>query len=349
MAYADFSARQAAFSTLIEPAVTTQINRAVVLAPILGVVPADNKNVSWDVKLGTATPTTAVISDGEDVSDYNADTKKPAVLQYGELHDAFGITGRAMAGAIASGSPQQLANLFLDENGDSIERLASAFGDAIYNGDGTTDNVHGLYATVSPIGDTGIYAGLDRATYTQWKGSVVAAGGAAPSQRLLRALSTSISKKCGFRPDLFITDQDQFAALGEQFANRQQFVTDTVNRNDGVGIVLKGGFNMLKFDGATIVEDVQHPAGKITALNTSFVRLRQLMQVPDGVNDGLGMVQIGGTPEEQLGAGRIKMAAFLMKLAKTGNLHKFAYYIMPQLQVKRPNTCGYISGLQTSF
>jgi hypothetical protein len=345
MADRDLSSISSALSNLIAGPVVSQINRAVVLAQILGVKPADNKTVTWDVKLGTATPTTAPISDGADVSTYNADTKIPAVLNYAEYHDAFALTGRALAAAAASGRPEDLANLFLEEMQDSVERLSSAIGYDVYNGDGTTDHIHGLFAaSPAAIGDTGIYASINRATYSQWKGNVVDAAGAPLTFELIRDLRRKIYAASGEKPDLFITDPVQHERLGILFGANRRYV-DQVRRADGQVIKLDGGYMVLEFDGISVVEDQQHPAQKFTALNTKRVMLRQLMEVQSEVTGSLGSFQLGGTPEEQLGVGKIKMAAFLHKLAKNGNKHKFALYVMPQLQVTRPNACGYITSL----
>lgn len=348
MADRTLSSINSALATLIESEVVNQINRAVVLAQILGVKPADGKNVTWDIKTGVgSTASTAPIAEGADVSTYNVDTKQPAVLSYGEYHDAFAITGRAMAAAAATGQPQALANLFVEEMGDSVERLARSLGEDVYLGDGTTDQIMGLLdATVPAIGDTGTYAGISRGSVALWKGNVVDALGAPLNvDTHMRTLSRAIKDASGEKPDLWICGTFQHDAYAATFGPQRRYM-DTVRLAGRAPITLDGGNQVLEFDGVPVVEDYQCPAGYMLAINTRRVQLRQLLDVLPDVTGSMGMVQLGGTPEQQLGAGKIKMAATLHKFAKTGNKHKFGLYVYPQLQVRRPNTCGYITNLK---
>lgn len=344
MATSDFSAISAALSTKIEGPVISQINRAVVLAQILGVRPADGKNITWDVRTGTARPTGAAIGDGTDVSVFNSDTKQPAVLNYAEYHDAFAVTGRAMAAA-AQGGVDGLANLFLEEMGESVERLSKAIGYDFYLGDGSTDHIHGLLdSTIPAIGDSGNYAGIVVSSYAQWKGTVVDAKGAKLNFGHMRSLRQAIYTACGEKPDIIITDPTQHNYYGELFGANRRYV-DQIRRSDGTVIKLDGGYSVLEFDGVAVIEDVDHPAQKMSFLNSRHVMVRQLPEASAEVTGSMGSIVLGGTPEEQLGTGRVKMQAVIHKLAKDGNKHKFALYVMPQLQVKRRQACGYITGL----
>jgi hypothetical protein len=343
MAIVDFAAISPAVATLIANQIQNQINRSVVLAQVLDVDPPDGKNITWDVKLGTSTA--GVIADGVDVSVYNNDTKIPATLNYGTYNDSFSISGKAMAAAAASNNPTQLANLLLDEMNDAVERLAQAIGLDCYDGTGATDHMHGLHdSTVSPIGATGIYAGIDRATYTQWKGNVVNASNASLSFALLRQLSTACYVASGQRPDLFITDTVQHDYYGALFGQQRRYM-DEIRRNDGTMIKLDGGYRVLEFDGVALLEDRQHPVQKVTAINTRAVRLRQLPDAPTALGMSAGTVALAGTPEDQKGNGKIKFTARVNQLARTGDAFKYQLICYPAIQVKRPNTCGYLYGL----
>lgn len=344
MATRDLSSIDSALATLFDAEVTNQINRACVLAQLLPTKPADGKNITWDVKLGTATPSTANINDGADVSTYNADTKIPAALNYGTYHDAFSITGKAMSAAIASGSPTQLANLFMDEMRDSIQRLASVIGQHVYTGDGSTNQILGLYdATLGPMLDTGAYAGISAITYTQWKASVVDASAGELSLQLIRQLRRTIYTACGEKPDLFITDPTQHEKLGNLYGQQRRYV-DQVRTANGT-IKLDGGYNVLEFDGIAVVEDVKHPAQKFGALNTRYINLRQLPNGPANVEGTMGTVQLGGTGEEQFGEQKMGLTAKILPLAKTGDAHKFGLWLYPQLQVRRRNSIGHLTNL----
>jgi len=344
MATRDFASIDATLATLFEDAVANQINRSVVLAQLLDVGPGSGKNIQWSVRTGTATPTTAVIADGVDVTTFNRDAKQPAVLQFGTYHDAFSITGKAMAAARAANNPIELAALVADELGDSVERIARAISADVYTGTGALDTIHGLLdATVPAIGATGTYAGIDRSVVTQFQGNEVDALAASLSFNLIRQLRRVIYTASGERPDLFICDPVQHEKFGLLFQSERRYMDEI--RMRGQSIRLDGGYQVLEFDGIPVIEDVQCPAGTFLALNTRHVKMKQLADSADAMNYAMGMIGLSGTPEEQYGTANTKLTARIQKLAVTGDAHKFALYLYPQLQVKRPNSCGFITNL----
>lgn len=352
MALVEFSTIDATLAELFFDEIANQINRACVLGQVLDVGPGTGKNIQWSVRTGTATPTTAVIADGADVTVFNNDTKQPAVLQYGTYHDAFSVTGKAMAAARAAGNPSELAALLVDELGDSVERLARAVANDVYVGTGATDNMHGIYSslgagTVDAIGDTGVYAGIDRASVAQWQGNVVDASGAdfqANAFSLMRQLRREIYTASGERPDIFVTDPIQHEKLGLAYQAERRY-TDQVRRSDGTVIKLDGGYQVLEFDGIPVIEDVLHPVQKVTALNSRHVKMSQLADSPDALNRAMGMVGLAGTPEEQFGEQKMKLYARIQPLAITGDAFKYQLILYPQICVKRPNACGFITNL----
>lgn len=349
MALVQFSTIEATLAELFFDLVANQINRSVVLGQVLDVTPGTGKNIQWSVRTGTATPTTAVIADGADVTIFNNDSKLPAVLQYGTYHDAFSVTGKAAAAARAAGNPAELASLLVDELGDSTERLSRAIANDVYVGSGATDNIHGIYSSggVFAIGDTGVYAGIDRAGVAQWQGNVVDAAGAnfqSNAFTLMRQLRREIYTASGERPDLFITDPVQHERLGLAYQAERRY-TDQIRRSDGTVIKLDGGYQVLEFDGIPVIEDVLHPVQRVTALNTRHVKLSQLVDSPDIMNRGMGAIGLAGTPEEQFGEQRMKLYARIQPLAITGDAFKFQLINYPQVCVKRPNSCGFIDNL----
>lgn len=343
MATVGYAQIQAALATLFDDDIANQINRAVVLGQILDVKPGNAKNVTWAVRTGTATPTTAQINDGVDVSAFNNDTKAPAALEYGVYHDAFALTGKAAAAARAAGNPRELAMLFTDELGDSVERLSRALADASYNDDGGTDEIHGLYGTVEALGDTGVYAGVDRSSVLQWQGNVIDALTGDISFTLLRRSRRETYTASGERIDCYVTDPIQHEKIGLLYQAERRYVDEI--RVRGNVIKLDGGYQVLEFDGIPIIEDEQHPVGKISGINTRHVRWWQLPDSPDAMNRALGRIGLSGTPEEQFGDSRMKLTARIQPLAITGDAFKFALYSYVQLQVRRCNATVQIKNL----
>ena len=328
--------------------VQSQVNRSVVGLSILNVVDADNKSVTWDAKFGSNTGSIGPIADGATVSTFEYDDKVPASLDYVTYHAPFAIDGRAYASAMASGSPDTLSNLFKDALGDAAERMASKLGNDFYLGAGSGSNqLHGLLdATIPAIGGVGIYAGIDPATYTQWVGNVVNAGGAGLSSSLISALEVAVYNSAGNSVSAFICDAYQHDRLGMLLGNQRQYMIDALNIG-GKTITLDGGFKVLTWNGIPVIRDRQCPAGTFIGLNTKGINFRQLPNGASDMNPGIGMVSVAGTPEERVGAPKL-LTAKLVKFAMDGDRHKFSLYVYPQLQVKQRNAHGYITGLATS-
>lgn len=345
MALVDYAAITTIVAKLFANRVATQLNRSIVLGQVLDARPENGQNIQWIARSGTEVPTTAVIADGDDVTVFNSDTREPAVLQYGTYHDGFKVSGKALNIAAASGNPSQLANLFAEEMGYSVERLAVAIAADVYDGDGTTDTIMGLFDATNPaIGDIGTYAGLSRAGRAYWRGNVVDAAGAGLSFDFIRALKTAIYIASGTSPDIFFCDATQHDKLGALYGNQRRYIQQVV-RNDGSVITLDGGYSALEFDGTVVLKDKRCPASTFGALNSMHVSLAQLANSPKQLEQGTGMLMLGGTPETQKGEGRMRLSAQILPLAQTGRAVKTALFSDPQLVVKRPQSCGYITNL----
>jgi len=349
MATVNLSGIASVLATLFEDRIATQINRSVVLAQLLQIKNGTGKNIQWVARFGDAVPTGAVIADGADVTTYNSDTKVAAVLQFGTYHDAFAITGKARFGAMAAGNPAELEDLFAEEIMESVTRLAMAISTDLYDGDGSSDTIMGLVdATAGGLIATGTYAGINRSTYAQWAGNVDANGGVARplTVDLMRKMRRLIYIASGMKPDLIVCDPVQHEKYATLFGNDRRYIQDV--RLRGETIKLDGGMQVLEFDGIPVVEDVSAPSGKMLFLNTNQVFLQQLPQGVDAMNRSMGMIPLSGTPEEQYGAGKPTFTARINPLAVTGDAYKFQLINYPQIQVKRPNSCGILDDLETT-
>lgn len=343
MAVRDLSSVTDALVKLFYDDVTNNINRAVVLAQLLPVKMGTGQNIQWVAKFGTATPGTAVIADGANVTVFNRDTKIPAVLQYGTYHDAFEVTGKAAAAAAAAGNPDQLADLFGDDMLDSSQRLARAVAADVYTGSGATDTIHGLTAAAGPLALTGTYAGIDKGVQTQWASNQVDAAAAPLSFALIRQMRTAIYNASSEKPDLIVCDATQHEKLGLLYGAERRYVQDIYLR--GQKITLDGGYQVLEFDGIPVIEDTQAPAQKMLFLNTRHLFMSQLPDPVTAMNQSMGLADIAGTEEEQFGSGRPTLKARVIPLAKTGDAYKFELICYPQLVSRRQNVHGMLTNL----
>ncbi len=335
-------------SQIFEDQIASQINRATVLLQVLPTgFGTTGKDISWVARFGTAVG--GARGEGVDVMTLNSDTKKPAKLDYGTYDDAFGVTGKALAGARASGNPADLANLFVEELSETVERLAKGIAIDIYTGTGATDHIFGLVYTGGGIMTTGSYAGIDRNTYPQWQGTVMSNGsiGRALTFALMREMRRRIYTASGLKPDLIVTEPTLHEKYGSLFGQMRRYVTEI--RLRGAMITLDGGYQMLEFDGIPVLEDVDAPSGMMLFLNTRYVRVLQLPDEVNDINQSKAIVGLAGTSEEQLGMPSAKLRARINPLAREGDLYRFQLILYPQLQVRRPNSCGVITDLDATL
>jgi hypothetical protein len=338
----------ASLTTIFEEQITSQINRATVLLQVLPVGPGTTgKNISWNARFGTAVG--GARAEGAAVVTLNNDNKVPATLEFGTYDDAFGVTGKAMAAARAARNPEELANLFVDELGDCVERLAKGIAIALYTGTGATDHIMGLVATGGGIMNTGTYANIDRGTYSQWQGTIMSNSGVdrALTFDLMREMRRRIYTASGLKPDLIVTTPELHEKYGKLFGQQRRYIQEI--RLRGQTITLDGGYQMLEFDGIPVLEDVDCPAEHMIFLNTRYVRVLQLPDQVDNVNNSMSMVGLAGTPEEQLGQPSAKLTARINPLGRDGDSYKFQLICYPQLQVRRPNACGAITDLNAAL
>jgi hypothetical protein len=335
-------------STIFEDQIVSQINRATVLLQVLPTgYGTTGKDISWVARFGTAVG--GARAEGADVATLNTDTKAPAKLDYGTYDDAFGITGKALAGARAAGNPAELAALFVEEITDCVERLAKGIAEDLYTGTGATDHIMGLLATAGGIMDTGTYATIDRSSFPQWQGNVMTNGGVgrALTFDLMREMRRRIYTASGLKPDLIVCEPSIHEKYGSLFGQQRRYVTEI--RLRGAMITLDGGYQMLEFDGIPVLEDVDAPTGDMLFLNTRYVRVLQLPDDVNDVNQSKAMIGLAGTAEEQLGMPNAKLRARINPLAREGDLYRFQLILYPQLQVRRPNANGVIQDINPAL
>ena len=336
-------------TTIFEDRIANQINRATVVMQLLPVGPGTGKNVQWSARFGTGVGGTR--ADGADLvpADFLNDSKVPANLDYGTYDSPFSITGKAAAAAMAAGNPAELENLFADELGDAVERLAKGIQQDLYTGAGGTDEIFGLLAASGPLAATGTYAGIARGTYPQWASNILANGGTgrALTFDLMREMRQAIYTASGAKPDLILCDPAIHRKYGSLFGDQRRYMQEV--RLRGSVISLDGGYQVLELDGIPVVEDVDMPAGTMVFLNTRYCRIAQLPDPANAVNQAYGTVDLAGTDEEQFGSGSTRLTARVNPLARTGDAFKFQLISYPQLQVRRPNAQGQIQDIDPTL
>lgn len=350
----DLGAITNALPTLMADKIIPQMNRS---APELQLIPflaGQAKNLVWDVEFKNASESSnSALAEGAVVSTYGDDDIVPATLNWCDYSESIAVTGKAMSSARGSaghGGASELQDLWVHKTIGAVRRLAKNLGRDFWQGPGTGNRMLGLYGgatltSAAPLSNAGIYAGINRATYTDWKANVLLNGGVprALSFDLMRDMRKAIYDACGEMPDLIMCDSTQHEAYGKLFGDQRRYVQEVTIR--GQKIVLDGGYKALEFDGIPIIASVNHPAGYMSWLNTNYVKMRALDDMPTEANRSPRMVQLQAMPEEQLQSGACPFRARLNPLAVVGDLYPIQMILYPQIQVERCNALGVLGDL----
>lgn len=350
----DLAAITAALPTILADRIIPQMNRS---APELQLIPfaaGAAKNMVWDVEFKNASESVnSALAEGAVVSTYGDDDVVPATLNWCDYSESIAVTGKAMSAARGSagrGGASELQDLWVHKTLGAVRRLAKNLGRDFWQGPGTGNRMLGLYGgatltAAAPLSNSGTYAGINRSTYADWKNNVLLNGGVQRplSFDLMRDMRKAIYDACGEMPDLIMCDTAQHEAYGKLFGDQRRYVQEITVR--GQKIVLDGGYKALEFDGIPIIASVNHPANAQTWLNTNYVKLRALDDMPTEANRSPGMIQLQAMPEEQLLSGACPFRARLNPLAVTGDLYPIQMILYPQIQLERCNVNGVLGDL----
>ncbi len=344
-----------ALPTLLQDKIIPQMNRS---APELQLIPfmaGSTKNMSWDVEFKNASESSnSALTEGATVSTYGDDDVVPATLNWCDYSESIAVTGKAMASARGSaggkGGASELQDLWVHKTLGAVRRLAKNLGRDFWVGPGSGNRMLGLYGgttltSASPLSNAGIYAGVNRSNYSDWEGNVLLNGGVTRPLTfdLMRAMRKAIYDACGEMPDLIMCDSSQHEAYGKLFGDNRRYVQEITVR--GQKIVLDGGYKALEFDGIPIIASVNHPAGYMSWLNTNYVKMRALDDMPTEANRSPRMVQLQAMPEEQLQSGACPFRARLNPLAVVGDTYPVQMILYPQIQVEKCNALGCLGDL----
>lgn len=321
----DFAQVSVALEQRYRREVVGQPNRATLLLNLLSKRRGKGKNVAYDISVGTDVG--QVFDDGADVSVFNNDTELPVTHPWSEYGDAFAITGRAEDAAAGDGT--ELTNLWIKKLKDACDRSAQKAQTDLMTGAGTASPqlLYGLFSTAGPLDSTGIYGGVNRATFPQWAGNKLANGGIPRpvSTKLLEDAFTATYIASGITPDFCATTPVLWQKLADILCPDRRY-PQSVNVRGQV-IVLDGGYQAVQINGIPIFKDKDLPAGNFIGLSMSHIGIEYLPVAPARLERSsvLGQFPIAGTPQEQLGAEGTPGEALMVTaylLGRTGNKTK---------------------------
>ena len=197
--------------------------------------------------------------------------------------------------AINQGEPAVI-NLVAEEISWRTRKLRDEMGRQVYT-DGTGNNskdILGLIAVTDDTTNVTTYAGISRATFTNWRGTLTAQSGSLSLANL--ASDFDAAQRGDDAPTLMVTTPAIFTfyeALLTPTVSHQFSMNDFRMTSDGmvkVGGVLAAnqGFRALTFRGIPVVADERCPADTFYTLNENHLWFYVLPQVGRQIKNGFG-------------------------------------------------------------
>jgi hypothetical protein len=328
-----------ALATTFSARLRRQWNRVAVTASLLEMVPAvgqgGGKQIGWDVEFSGATA--AGFAEGSDVapSEFATDPIVPAVLPFGMYRSAFQLTNLEIKAAMASvANAAELGRIMVERLDGSLAKMASVANADIISGAGVSSGNPIIFGLTNALAATGAYAGLNKATYTEWAGNVLGNGGTG------RALTFDL---------LYNADQLIYTASGKtakllvcspgvyrKYAGLFETIKRVIVSPQGEVPAYSGGERELSWKGMPVMRDRNMPTGTMMMLNTDDIKIRPLAAASS--EDGVQVVNTmlpssNGEQSEQT-----PIFVDVYPLARTGSAQKFVAEMYLQLQVERLNS-----------
>lgn len=342
MALENLAAIAAALSQTFQDPLFHQMNREATCLSKLDAKPGRGKNCAWDVEFSGSGAGADTVAEGSDVADgeMTTDVPVPATLSWGLYRAAFKLSETEVKAAASSlGTPEALVDLLGDRLLLKGAQLASKINSDVFLGDGTDGSgnptIVGFHG--GACDDTGTYANINRATYAEWKATVLA-NGAVPralTMDLLAQAEEQLFLKCGRSPLWIMTSAGVRRKYGNLFESVRRLSTD------GRGpLSVEAGATDMFYQGAPIYRDKDAPTGKmiIAAAEPVVEFLPAIGADREGIVKRMQMLT--GTNGQGLPGTRATATSIpfeITPLAKTGASIKFSLSVELAMKVVRPN------------
>jgi hypothetical protein len=360
-----------ALSQIMQPYLQRQWNRTTYFLGLLNAAPASisagfGKNVAFDVEFTGATAQT--VAEGADVpaAEFNSDVDTVAIFPWATYRSSFQISEQEIDMARTSvGIPQALQDLIGDRILGCGAQLARQIETDSLQGTGVDANGNptlvGIYG--GALSASGVYGGINPATYSEWASNVVSNGGVARTLTpdLMAQLDQNIFTAAAVPWNLVMTSAGVTRRYESFFntaaAGNANFplirMNDTASAPQfGTGIPNDGQMQLqtLWYKGSPVIRNPVNPTGQLALLNTNYIAVKYLPHVPTR-NEleyfqslGLQGSSAGGTPSGPGTAMQPVQATGLpvrlVEIAKTGDSHKISMRITLAMCVTRRNACG---------
>jgi hypothetical protein len=130
-----------------------------------------------------------------------------------------------------------------------------------------------MFSLLDAYGATGVYGGLDRATYPAWAGLNVAAAGAVLTRAtLIPRLLQAVKNAGGEALDFVVMSVEDWTTLLTDFMSVERYNNDPSSRW-GKDDVVNSGFRGLLLGDTPLFFDLNCPVGTIIGFNSRYITL----------------------------------------------------------------------------
>lgn len=311
-----------------------------------GVSAGAGKNVSFPVQFTGTTAQT--VADGSDVpsTEYNQDNNVPATFQWANYRSSFQVSETEVDAAIGSeATPDKLRQIFADRVEGSAAQIASAIEKDLLTGTGMdasgNPTIIGIY---NALVSSGVYAGINTATYSEWASNILANGGVA------RALTSDLLEQAD--ANVFNASNEDWGMLISTANVTRKYAqifgpsstgTPLQRINDqnayNVGMPNDGGMQQanLSFKGKPVYRNRLNPTGKMALVNPRWIKVKYLPMSPvpqDSVYSRMMAAEGGNGMTLKQSTG---VMLHIKSLAKTGDSYKFSMKATLAMCITRPN------------
>lgn len=338
MAAETLSSISGALAQTFAPQITRLWNRQAILARSLRAVPGagqgGGQNIAWDVEYSGASAD--AFAEGSDVSsgEFATDPVTKAQLPWGQYRSAFQLSNlEILAAANNISNATALEDIVGERFLGSITKLISKINLDLFSGTGTSNGAPSIIGLDAALASTGSYAGINKASVTEWAGNVSsnAGTGRALSLSLLAGGEQLAFVNSGMEPSVLFTTAAIHSKYEGLFSDALRVVSD------GRGPVpsYQGSTNNLYWRGKPVVRDRNATAGSLYMINPDEVEL-VYMPWPGSMPDGVASMARNLESSNGLEGESTPLMARCIPLGRTGSGVKFVCEIYIQLKVKRP-------------
>lgn len=347
LARADISA---AMSLILQDRMVDQFRRDLVLPHLLTVRNnGRNDALTWNPKFDGRTAGGAY-AEGADMvdGDFDSHDRSRASLNWAQYRAGAKVSGLAMsvAGEGYAGADMGNGDLFDEELGDAIDKVATDVGSDLYAGDPGASPVEIAGAALAIDGTAGTFAGLATATYPAWVAGEATAPAASLSFALLRDnLFRPVKNATGRNPDFVTCPGALFDDIKDLFEDKAETVNEVRVRGELIDIRKAAGASAVMIDEVPFIEDRFCTASTFYAWTADHVEIVQLpsrrprrdpSRVVEAIKALTG-VDVSPTEIEQ----RLRRAGVVIPyiefLAQTGDAYKAMVKVYVQLKWRSRN------------